>query len=290
VNVAIVEAPSPLGLRPTGVEQLAGALLQEGLAERLRARVAERVAPAPYSAERDRETGFLNPRAVAAYASELAAAIDRVARRDEFPLVLGGDCSILLGCLLALKRRGRYGLWFMDGHTDFYQPEANVNGEIASSELSLATGRGPDSLTCIDGHAPLVRDEDVVAFGFRDANESVAYGSQPLPPEMLSVDLAEIRRDGIDAAIMRASGHLSAVAQGFWVHFDADVLDDAIMPAVDYRTEGGLSWTEAESTLRAALRTGRCAGVDVTIFNPTLDADGSIRRAFVEMLSRALLK
>jgi arginase len=29
------------------------------------------------------------------------------------------DCSILLGCLLALKRRGRYWLLFLDGHADF---------------------------------------------------------------------------------------------------------------------------------------------------------------------------
>ena len=36
----------------------------------------------------------------------------------EFPFVLGGDCSILLGTTLAFRRRGRYGLLFIDGHTD----------------------------------------------------------------------------------------------------------------------------------------------------------------------------
>jgi hypothetical protein len=31
---------------------------------------------------------------------------------------------------------------------------------------------------------------------------------------------------------------------GFFIHLDADCLDDEIMPAVDYRIPGGLSWDE----------------------------------------------
>ena len=37
-SYAIVEAPSVLGLKPTGVEQLPEALLRQGLAQRLQAR------------------------------------------------------------------------------------------------------------------------------------------------------------------------------------------------------------------------------------------------------------
>ena len=94
-----------------------------------------------------------------------------VVGRGEFPILLGGDCSILLGSTLALRRRGRYGLLFIDGHADFYQPEANPNGEAASMDLAFATGHGPELLTNLEGLRPLVRDEDVVAFGFRDAEE-----------------------------------------------------------------------------------------------------------------------
>lgn len=65
--------------------------------------------------------------------------------------MLGGDCSILLGNLLALRHRGRYGLFFIDGHADFYQPEASLTGEVADMDLAIASGRGPDVLTNIDG-------------------------------------------------------------------------------------------------------------------------------------------
>jgi arginase len=38
-------------------------------------------------------------------------------------------------------------LLFLDGHMDFYDRETNINGEAASSELALVTGRGPALLT-----------------------------------------------------------------------------------------------------------------------------------------------
>ena len=97
-----------------------------------------------------------------------------------FPLVLGGDCSILIGCTLALRRQDRFGLFFIDGHADFYQPETSPTSEVADMDLAIVTGRGPEALTDIEGLRPLVRDEDVVAFGHRDAEERASYRSQEL--------------------------------------------------------------------------------------------------------------
>ena len=286
---AIVEAPSVLGLRPTGVETLPQALLAVGLAGRLQARHAGRVEPPPYDRRRDPETRMLNPQGIAAYTSDLADALAPVLDKGEFPVVLGGDCSIVLGSLLALARRGRYGLLFVDGHTDFYQPEANVNGEAASSDLALATGRGPDILTSFEGHRPLVQDEDVVVLGFRDQQESTRYGSQPLPAEMKAIDCKTLQRQGAEAATEEALRHLTRQEiEGVWVHLDADVLDDAIMPAVDYRLPGGLSWRELTGVLRTAIASGRIVGIEVTIFNPRLDQDSRIARLLSDTLVRGL--
>ena len=59
--LAIIDVPSNLGLRPSGVEQLPGALRRAGLAERLRARHTGQVEPsAAYDAIRDPETKLLN--------------------------------------------------------------------------------------------------------------------------------------------------------------------------------------------------------------------------------------
>jgi arginase len=240
---------------------------------------------------RDPATLTLNARGIAEYSLQLADAVADVVGRGEFPILLGGDCSILLGSSLALRRRGRYGLLFVDGHADFYQPEANPNGEAASMDLAFATGHGPELLTNLEDLRPLVRDEDVVVFGFRDAEEQRQYGSQPLPPPMLALDLGEVRRLGIERAAHRAVEHLTAherPTQGFFIHLDADVVSDELMPAVDYRLADGLSWDELRTVLQIALASGRAVGVEITIYNPALDPTGAAGRELTRTLVEAL--
>jgi arginase len=285
MRYAIIEAPSILGLKPTGVERLPRALLDLGLAERLDAVIAGRVEPLPYSDERDPETGTLNAHAIAEWSPQLADAVGRVLDLDQFPLILGGDCSILLGSTLALKRRGRFGLLFIDGHADFYQPEANPNGEAASMDLAFTTGHGPDLLTNLEGRGPLVRPSDTVAFGFRDAEEQREYGSQPLAPEILALDLPTVREMGIERAAHTAVDHLR---HPFFIHIDADCLSDDIMPAVDYRLPGGLTAHELTTVLQTALASGRAVGLEVTIYNPALDEGGRAGRGLVEILVSGL--
>jgi arginase len=274
--IVIIQAPSGLGLETPGVEGLSGRLLELGLADALNARLAEPVAPPEASGEVDAQSGVLNAHALADYSPRLADAIGPVLVEGAFPLILGGDCSILLGSALALRRRGRFGLLFVDGNADFFQPEANPNGEAASMDLAFATGRGPVRLTDLEGLGPSIRAEDVVAFGWRDHADQAEYGSQPLPPEMGSFDLPAIRAMGLEAAVDSALDRLvNGATDGFLIHLDADVLDDAVMPAVDYRIEGGLSLQEVERLLTRALESGRAIGMEVAIYNPALDGDGA---------------
>ncbi|MEV0728431.1 arginase family protein [Polymorphospora sp. NPDC050346] len=288
-ELAMIEAPSVLGLRPGGVEDLPAALLDAGLRDLPGAVPGGRVEAPAYDPERDPETGILNGGGIARYSVALADVVGAVLARGRFPVVLGGDCTILLGNLLALRRRGHHSLLFVDGHTDFYQPAVEPSGEAASMDLALATGRGPQVLSDIEGRGPLVRDEDVVAFGFRDSAESARAGMQPLPPSLRTIDLEGVRAAGAAMAARQAVDWLSAgPGSGYWVHLDVDVLDDAVMPAVDYRLPDGLTWAELETVLRTAMSSGQAVGLDVTIFNPRLDPDGRIAVRLAECLRQGL--
>jgi arginase len=143
-------------------------------------------------------------------------------------------------------------------------------------------------MTELEGFRPLVRAQDVVAFGRRDNEEAAHYGSDEPPPELLVLDLAHIRRVSAERSIAEA---LSRLARddlgGFWVHVDADVLDDAILPAVDYRMPGGLSLAELRTALRAAFASGRLVGMEITILNPTLDPEDRGARALAETIVSA---
>jgi arginase len=157
-------------------------------------------------------------------------------------------------------------------------------------DLALATGHGPAAVGDLEGRSPLVRPEDAVVVGFRDAEEQARDGSQPLPAALLALDLAAVRAAGAPAAAERALARLTrpGAPDRFWVHLDADVLDDAVMPAVDYRQPGGLSPDELATILAAAMATGRVAGVEVTIYNPALDPAGTAGAALTGALVRGL--
>jgi arginase len=243
---AIVEAPSALGHIPEhlGVERAPEVLLGAGLADGLAVRRAGRVDAVGYSAERDPQTKVMNPQAISDYSRSLADAVAAVLDEGEFPVVLGGDCSVLLGTMLALRRRGRYGLLYIDGDADFYQPEANpLRGAASASDLAFATGRGPDVVTDIEGRRPLVRDDDVVVFACRDAADRERRGGQPLPENLLVIDRGQVRCLGAGAAASEAVRYLTREAgpqDGFWIHLDADVFDETIMQA--WMIRGPMAW------------------------------------------------
>jgi arginase len=102
------------------------------------------------------------------------------------------------------------------------------------------------------------------------------------------LDLARVRHLGAAGTAQIALERLSRPdLAGFWIHLDVDVLDDAIMPAVDYRQPGGLSLSELEIILGAALDAPGASGVEITIFNPALDPTGEVARTLVRTLGRA---
>jgi arginase len=288
--IELVAVPSGLGLAPRGVELAPGVLRDAGLAHRLGARRVHTVpCPAPRP-ERDAETGLLNPDGLVVMATRLADTVAEVLDGGGFPVALGGDCSILLGPMLALRRRGRFGLLHVDGHADFWHPSQEDLGEAASLDLALVTGRGPALITDLEGLAPLVRDEDVAQLGYRSA-ENDRYLDEHVRDSAISVhDLGDVRRDGIEASTAAALGVVARPElDGFWLHLDVDVLDDRLMPAVDYREPGGLTWQEAEHVLAAAAGSGRMAGMQVTIYNPALDdRDAPLAERIVDLLGAGL--
>ena len=62
-------------------------------------------------------------------------------------MVLGGDCSISLGAVPALRRAGRYGIAYLDGFR--HLGIADHVGAAAGEDLAIMTGRGADDLADI---------------------------------------------------------------------------------------------------------------------------------------------
>lgn len=291
-TIEILLAPSILGLSPTGVELLGQTLLDNGLARHLG--VTQPVTEVPtfnhlYSPERDDDTHCLNTQALQDFSAVLRKAVTRSLEQLHFPLVLGGDCSILLGIMPSLKMKGRYGLVFVDAHADFYEPEKSTTGEVADMDLAIVTGRGPEALTDMDHLRPYVEDELVIQVGQRDQEETRRFGSQEISETAITcISFHEIIQRGIEdvtAAVLQQMDKTDA--EGYWLHYDLDVLSDEVNPAVEYRLPGGLSFEQAEHLVGNLLASGKIAGMSVTIFNPSMDKDGRIGRSITYSLARS---
>ncbi|MBC7875210.1 MAG: arginase family protein [Ferruginibacter sp.] len=291
-NIEILSAPSILGLKPTGVEELGESLLAAGLAAKLKC--IHPVIHVPtlnslYNDKRDPETNCLNPIPLRDFFLTLGKAISATINNSRFPFVLGGDCSILLGIFSALKVKANYGLIFLDAHADFYEPEKSITGEVADMDLAILTGRGPALLTNINHQRPYVKNENVIHIGQRDWEETRKYGSRDIRETTINcIPLADIESKGMHNTCTEVLQTMNQIdVEGFWIHFDTDVLSDEINPAVDYRLPGGLQFQQTEYLLRTLLLTGRITGISVTIFNPKLDPDKIISNNIAESLGRA---
>ena len=288
--IAVLEAPSNLGLRPPepgsvpGVYKLPGALRDCGIVERIGGQLAGVVVPPRYRVEWDGRS-VRNGAAIAAYSVALAARVGGILDGGAFPVVLGGDCSILLGNMLALRRSGQYGLVFIDGHLDFrHLGNSDSVGAAAGEDLALITGRGENILVNIDGLRPYVREANVVALGARDDDE---YAEEARAAGIDVSLTSEVRGRGLTESATEAVRRLSlAGVDGFWVHLDLDVLDSALLPAVDSREPNGLDFDELGELLVPLLRSA--AGLEVTIFDPDLDPTGEQAERVTDMLSAAI--
>jgi arginase len=292
-RIAVLDAPSNLGLRPPtptsvpGCYKAPGALRDQDLVTRLGARDAGCLTPPRYDPGDWRPgDGVAHASLIADYSVRLADRIGEIISAGEFPLILGGDCSVLLGAALAVARQpGRHGLVFVDGHSDFRHPgNASYVGAAAGEDLALVTGRGQPELTALERRRPYFQDSDVVVLGIRPKDEyrlelraaGIAYRAVP-----------ELRSDGAARSAQWARNELDE-CDGYWVHVDVDVLDPAVMPAVDAPDPGGIAYAELELLLAGLVATSRCLGVEVTVFDPDYDPDGEYAAEITSMLVAAL--
>jgi arginase len=289
---AVLDAPSNLGLSPPapgrepGCRRAPAVLRSHGLVDALGALDAGIVDAPAYAPERD-DTGHRSGRRIAAYSSVLADRVGALIGDGAWPLVLGGDCSIMLGNVLALRRRGRVGLLYLDGHVDFRHPGiSDAVGAVAGEGLALATGRGHPALTDVEGRGPLVAEADAVALGNSEWDEESVTVCDT---DVTVVDRSEIGRRGADVVAGAALEHLRRRAvDAAWLHVDVDILDGSVMPAVDSPNEDGLDWDELTALVAPLAADPLVAGMELTIYDPDLDPDGHLAERLVSWLAGVL--
>lgn len=279
-DTAVIYVPFNAAGLPGGVARMPGAIHDAGLEHRLPKPVATWISVDGISTERG-PSGLLSESALSSVITDTAAALSSAWQARRTPLVVAGDCPVLIAPLIAALQNGGAGLVFIDGHEDAWNPY-RTSGEASDCEIGLALGLypGPDALA---QHMPCLSRERLTVLGPRDQRE-LAEAEQPSirdvvshyisGPDLVAVSEPARYRDVVDY-IRRSAATAPA---GWWCHIDLDVLDTASLPAVDYPQPGGLSWAQLERLTAACLSVPGCLGASCVIYNPDLDAGRSAPR------------
>lgn len=292
----LILAPTNLGLRPLWPGHLPGTwrapevLMACGLAQKLKPSAVISLPVPRYSAQAEPGTRIRNGHAIREFCLRLAEDVAQSHSNGAFPLVIGGDCSILLGALAGARRAGPVSLIHIDGHSDFRHPgNADMQalpGAVAGMDLALVTGRGEALLTDWPGiSGPLVKEAEIVQLGERESRDSDYAWPDVAQTAITRLDVFAANEAGPSGILQQIHAMLQISSQRFWIHFDVDVLDAQIMPAVDSPGSPGIDPAWLETICADLLQNPLCCGMTVSVYDPDRDADHQCAALIVDLLA-----
>jgi len=290
-KIALLGSPTSAAAMSAGHEGAPAALRAAGLAERLRSagyEVADLGDDAPQLFQPDEESPRARnvPRVLAALEA-LKLRVEQAVKSAALPLILSGDCSVVLATIAGVRRYFRnVGLVYMDSDADLNTPATTPSGCVDGMVISHVTSRGAAELVRFWSEPPLVREPDVALFGVTrlDPPEEQWLARAPLRAYLA----ADVKRTGAAAAAETAVGRIHATSHEFVLHLDVDVISD--FQATNYPASGGLSLEEVRAALDVFASQKHLAAIDVSAYNPAKDTDGNAARLIVDLLGNALAK
>jgi arginase len=277
--VSIVGVPTSAGSYAAGQDQAPAALRAAGLIEALRALRLEvhDEGDLPLQVWRPDRT---SPRAqnagqVTECVGDLIARLVPLLSNDQTLLVLGGNCTIALGVVAALRRVAAdpVGLLYVDRHYDLNTPDSTTDGALDWMGMAHALDLPGclDVLTDVLGPRPLLEPDQVAWLGIEDGpatewerQEARRLGLHVIPSDDLAADPI---RSAVESLRHLPGGPLA-------VHIDVDVLDFIDSPLSE-NTDGrnsGPTLDQVASALEVAARDERFRVLSIGELNPTRSA------------------
>ena len=291
-KVSVIGVPYNVGWRGPGVNEGSRALRDAGIVDELKKVINEVVDYGDIEVRlppRDESNPkLLNPKQVEAVCKVLATKVHNTLQRGHFPLIIGGEDSVLMGIIEGFQRAlgTRIGLIYMDAHGDFNTPETTPSGLIGGMNVAITAGRGPKELVEMFGHSPLLPEENIVLYGTRelDAMEEMALAES----KVRVYTREKIREVGVENAVKKILHDLEPKCNNIYVHVDLDVLDETEMSAQSLPVRDGLSMREFQETLQALVKSGRLCGMAIMVFNAAKDTKGVEARKVVRLIADVL--
>lgn len=221
---------------------------------------------------------------------QLADRLEPLLARSDTVLVLGGNCTIVLGVVAALRRlgSGELGLLYVDRGYDINTPQSTTDGALDWMGLAhaLALPGCADDLTYAFGARPLLEAHQVAWLGVEprmatewERQEADRLRLRVTTSEELAADPAGSAREALEEL---PGGPLA-------VHFDVDVLDFTDAPLAE-NTDGrntGPTLDQVTDAIVVAARDPRMRALSIGELNPTrCEGEPEALARFVRSIAR----
>jgi arginase family enzyme len=199
-----------------------------------------------------------------------------LAQPGHIPLLVGCDCSVVVGTAGALARvaPGQVHLLYVDGDFDDAAPYPTTNQSAAALAVWLLLHESPF------WGSPLLDQSRVTVVG-------PAKEPEPGHEGLHRLSLADVRRVGPAEAARQALAGIPPDA-AILLHFDVDVFREADFPAAYFPHPEGLNLPEGMALLGTILRDPRIRLIEVTEYASLRDQDRRWVGELVALLARGL--
>lgn len=297
MNVHILEMPLDFGASRHGSDMGPSAIRLAGIKERLESlghKTYEhsdifRARPQEYEQMGNPKAKYLKP--IVNACTKLAAQVEKIGSAGDFPLILGGDHSIVLGSLagmgaVAKSNNKRLGVLYVDAHGDFNDTETSPSGNIHGECLAASAGIGLKELTNLYYEGQKVDPKNICFVGCRDLDPGEKILMKKAGVTVFT--MSDIERQGFPAIIRQVIVFFKTHADMVHVSFDMDVLDPMFAPGTGIPLPGGLTNREALLLMEEMYSLGLVTSAEIVEVNPILDIRNQTAILAVTLAARLL--
>jgi len=180
-----------------------------------------------------------------------------------FPIVLSGNCNVAIGTISGCWCQNTGVAWF-DAHGESTTPDTTTSGFLDGMGISILTGQCWGTLA-----------RSIPGFSAGPGGHILLVGARDLE----SAEFAFLNQTGVT----RVSGtehlgslvaSLSPQVDGFYLHFDLDVLDPTQAVANQWTPPGGLTLEALEDAVRGIQSAARIKALGIAAYDPEADHHG----------------
>ncbi len=297
MNIHILEMPIDYGASRHGADMGPSAIRLAGIKERLESlghKTVRYFSPMQINPQELEEVGnpkakYLNP--IVKANEQLATEVEMAADEGDFPLILGGDHSIVMGSLAGLaasysKQNKELGVLYVDAHGDFNTAETSESGNIHGQCLAASCGYGIPELVNLYHEGQKIDPHNVCYVGCRDLDKEERALMKKAGVTVFT--MTDIDRQGFSEVVRQVIKFFKRRVDTVHVSFDMDCLDPMYAPGTGYQLPGGMTNREALLLMEEMCDTGLVHSAEIVEVNPVLDVRNMTAAFAVDLTARLL--